>query len=153
MPSNVEKNIQYFVWPSVVLYSAHKRRGVLKTRTGNFWSGISRQMSTTAWVSSATFVGWLSMFFNPREISDQRFSIEFKSDDKEGQSMCCTFSSSRKSMTRHAQCAEALSSWNTKFVLKYLLENGNFLVSRTCIYWYWSMFPSTSYLRRRLSVF
>ena len=58
--------------------------------------------------------GGLSMFFNPREMSDQRFSIGFKSGNIAGQSMCCTFSSSRKSMTHHARYAGPLSFWNRK---------------------------------------
>jgi len=75
-------------------------------------SGISRQMPITAWVRRAKFVGRLSMLFNPHQISDQRFSIDFKYGGIAGQYICCSFSSSRKSMMRHTRCAGTLSSWN-----------------------------------------
>ena len=109
------------------------------------WSGISRQMSTTAWVNSATFVGGLSMSFNPRGISDHRFSIGFKFGDIAGQSMCCSFSSSRKSMTCRVRSAGPLTSRNTTFAWKSLLANASILVSRTRMYWHWSMFPSSTW--------
>ena len=95
-------------------------------------------------LSQFSHVCWgLSILFNPREISDQRLSIGFKFGEIASQSMCCTFSSSRKSMTRRAQYGEALSSSNTQFAWKSLLANGSILVSRTRMYWYWSMLPSS----------
>jgi len=120
MPSKMKKEMHYFVWPPLAVHSARKRQGMFKTRIENFWSGISHQMSTTAWVNSATFVEG-----GPGEISDQMFTIGFKSGDKAGQSMWCTFASSRKSMTRRDRSVGPLSSWNTKFAWKYLLANGS----------------------------
>ena len=59
--------------------------------------------------------------------------INMKNEEKSGniadQYMCCTYSSSRKSMTRHARFIGSLSSWNTKFAWKSLLANGTILVS------------------------
>jgi len=140
-----KENSQNFVWSPLALNTARKCRGMLKMRVESFWSGISRQISKPTWVSSATFVGGLSILFNPREVSDHRFSIGFKYGDIAVQSMCCTISSSRKSMTCRARCAEALSSWNTNLSRKSLLANRSILVPGTRMHWYWSMFPSSTW--------
>ena len=88
------------------------------------WELLIRNISPDVHSSLGQFshVCWrLSMLFNPREISDQRFSIGFKSGDVAEQFMCCTFSCSRKSMTYRARYAGVLSSWNTKFTWKSLI--------------------------------
>jgi hypothetical protein len=57
--------------------------------------------------------------------------------------MCCTFSSSRKSMTRSVYWTIVILEH--KICLEVSPSELKHLVSRTRMYWYWSMFSSNTW--------
>ena len=84
------------------------------------WELLIRNISSNVHHSLGQFshVCWgLSMLFNPRDISDQRFSIGFKSGYIADQSMCWAFSSPTKSKFTWYWSMFPSSTWNSDFPL------------------------------------